>query len=132
MKALKVAQQKSKSQCVLDLEQAKQALENEIEDFNAEKSRLYQKVADALEKYNEALNEAREFTTDIHSEMEEYYENRSDRWKEGDAGSNYQTWMDEWANIDLDEISLEEVADLEMPDMEHYSELDNLPDEVES
>jgi len=64
------------------------------------------KIEEALEKFQEAIapiiEEAEEerqelfgVLDDIVNEMENYYDERSEKWQEGDAGSAYSEWKDQ-------------------------------------
>ncbi len=66
------------------------------------------KVEDAVLEYNgkidelnTALLEANEFVTQVTDAMQEYIDEKSEKWAEGEAGSAYVEWMDTWQNIEL-------------------------------
>jgi len=59
---------------------------------------------------------------DAHSEAEEYYEEKSERWQEGDAGSDFYERMDGWEAVynsiesvkdDIDERITDLVTEIE-------------------
>ncbi len=131
MKKLNKKQADTKAEHVTELDQKRQDLENAIGEYNQTQKEAFEKVQAALDAYNNSVDQAREFVDDIKSEMQSYYDERSEKWQEGDAGSNYQSWIDAWENIDLSEIEVSEPDELDLPDMEHYTELDNLQNEVD-
>ena len=111
---------------ILELEQklndAKLAVAVEMENLTPHMA----KVNDAIDAYNEILSEAKGFAEDISRQQEEYYDERSDAWQDGDKGQEYQSWQEEWANWqpdDVPHIALEADPDIE----EHGEELTQLP-----
>lgn len=67
----------------------------------------------AIATYNEELGEARGFLEDLASEMSSYYDDRSDKWRDGDAGSAYAEWKSAYENFeaeDLEEIVFEDTT----------------------
>jgi hypothetical protein len=65
---------------------------------------------------------------------------KSDKWLEGDRGQAYSTWKEYFENADLEESSLEEPDQIEVPDepselsvdLEDAVEvLEQLPEEME-
>lgn len=87
-----------------------------------------QNAIDALEQardeYNGALQEARDFRDQVVADMEDYYDDRSEAWQEGDAGSAYVEWKDEWETIELEDF------DPPIPELpEDDDNLENLPSE---
>lgn len=96
------------------LEDAYAQVTSAISDFNVER-----------ESYNEIVQEAESFAQDIASQIEGYMDERSDKWREGDRGQEYEAWLSAWQNdVSFDEV--EEIEDPGMPDGE------NLADELES
>lgn len=77
-----------------------------------------------IRDYNEALEEARDWRDDLTGQMQDFYDDKSDKWQEGEAGSDYMTWKDEWEAADLDG----EVDEIDPPDLSHYAILEDLPD----
>lgn len=81
----------------------------------------FNRLKDEIEAYNEIVQEAEGWRSDIVGEMDAYYEDRSEKWQEGDTGSAYFDWKSEWENEELSEID----APSE-PDMDQAETLDNL------
>lgn len=63
----------------------------------------------AIGDLNEALSKCRDFRDEIVGEMQEYIDERSEKWSEGDAGQAYTGWKDEWENFELDDIEPAEI-----------------------
>lgn len=62
-------------------------------------------VETAVENYNLTVQGGNQFLKDIQNEQEGFWEGCSEKWKDGDAGSTYAEWMDQWM-LELDEIAL--------------------------
>jgi hypothetical protein len=75
------------------------------------------------------LDAARDFCESIAERWRDSYEDHSDDWKEGDRGSEIDSMIEEWENVDLSEPDLDgELPDLELED---YAEmLEDLPTEL--
>jgi hypothetical protein len=89
----------------------------------------WERVESALLSLNEKIIEAEEWRGDMASEMQDYFDERSERWQESDAGSNYQDWLTEWGS-ELPEVELDAPEDVEMPEVEALDTLEGLPEEV--
>ena len=86
-----------------------------------------------MQAFNDALAAAREFTEEIHSEMETFYNEKSDKWQEGDAGSAYQSWtgrMGKTSRMTSKKLRLRNSRRLTSPRGE-IEEFENLPDAPE-
>ena len=81
-----------------------------------------------MEKLNGTIEAANEWRNNIHSEMENYYDERSEKWQEGDAGSAYSDWKDNYGN-EFDAVEIELPDELEMPDVAVVEALEELTDE---
>lgn len=90
-------------------------------------------VEDAASAYNEALGEAREFAEDVATTRRETFEDRSERWREGDEGERASGWIEEWERAagELDEVDLERPSAPDEPDLGHDETLDGLPEDSE-
>lgn len=116
------------------------ALDKAVADFNSAMSEAWGEVGAAVESYNEEVTKARDFASEIAGDIESYYDDKSDKWKESERGESYSSWKDEWQGISLDdleleqpsEIEIEEPEDLDEPDADHSTELENLPEEPQA
>lgn len=107
------------------------ALELEIDAYNALMSETWNRVESALTKLNEKIVEAEEWRAEMAAEMQQYFDERSERWQEGEAGCAYQDWINEWDQY-LTEVELEAPEDVEMPDDDAGLVLVNLNEEPSS
>jgi len=79
--------------------------------------------------YNELLERASNLRDEIVSDQETYYEERSERWQQGDKGEAHQEWSDEWAGADLEAV--EEIDEFEVEHPQTLSDLPHEPNEVQ-
>ena len=129
MKKLSKTQEKQHEELTAKLAETFDELSVAIAKFNEEISRLYGDLQPAVDAYNEAVAAANEFAQEVHFEQEGYYDERSDNWRDGDAGSAYSDWMSEW-EVELEPIELDDVPQLDDPSRE--DDFGNLPTEVSS
>lgn len=87
---------------------------------------------DYVAPMNEALNEAHGFADDIANERQSEYDDKSDRWQEGDRGQGAYSWLSavESGRDACDELTFMQspTLDFDMPDV---SEFENIPEEME-
>lgn len=76
----------------------------------------------AIIKYNEVLYDARDFASTITADAQSHYDDKSDKWQEGDRGTSYQDFINEWEGVELDDIDFDDVDD-------HAVKLEELPEE---
>jgi hypothetical protein len=88
-----------------------------------------EKLNKRIQEYNEILSEVESFRDELVGDMESYYDDRSEKWQEGDAGSNYQEWKGEWEALSVDEVP--EVDHPDEPQMDHADELEGVSNEVD-
>lgn len=96
-------------------------------------------VDEAIEEVNGWREDAVESIREIYGKTEDFFDERSDNWKDGDAGSSYMEWMgaiDEAATTLEDELSIDiaALASDELDAIEQWSgileEIPHAPDEV--
>lgn len=75
---------------------------------------------EALSELNGAIQDARELRDEVTGEMEGYYDERSDKWRQSEAGDQYGEWKSAWDEIALD--------DVEEPELDPQA-FEDLPDE---
>lgn len=97
------------------LAQAYTKLDAAISEYNGELELLRNKIERAIGDYNETATEVRDFRDEIAQEIQDYMDERSDAWREGDKGGAYSEWQTQWGNIDLEDLEFELPEDLEAP-----------------
>jgi chromosome segregation ATPase len=78
----------------------------------------------AIDAYNAILADVETWRDEIVGEMESYVEERSEKWHESDAASEYSDWKGEFEGLDASEIDA-----LDIPETELADNLEALPDQ---
>ena len=110
------------------LQNAADEVSKGVEAFNEKMSQLFgEHVEHLVVKYNEILTEAREFRDDIVGRFQEEFDDKSERWQEGDTGQSCQELINEWQEIFVDDNDFEilepELIDDPTKDLEHANNL---------
>lgn len=129
MKALDKEQEKKKGELVDAIRSAHAELETAIKAFNETVETAKDEVQGKLNTLNEKITEAGEWTESIASDMDSYYEEKSERWQEGEKGQEYSAWKEEYENFSADSVDVDFPDDIEVPDCTVGDDLENLPDE---
>ena len=80
------------------------------------KAELVERINRLQDELNSAIQEAEDLRLEVHDAQEEYFNDRSEKWQEGDVGTAYSEWMSEW-DTELEQIECEVLPNLEgMPD----------------
>lgn len=117
MKKLSEQQIKEQEIYIVKIKELQEKLTEEIDRFNKQVSDMWQrKVGRAAEKLNETLRDADSFREQVHAEMEEYFEERSEKWQTSEEGEKFSAWLDSWEAL-IDEVELEEPVPIDPPDM---------------
>src|SRR5262245_34126167 len=104
-----------------------------VEQYNTTMQTLWDEIATAQDAFNQAIVDARDWLEGVEGEMEKYYNDRSERWQEGDAGQAYQEWMQSVNDCDLTEADLSAPTDLDEPEgADAADNLENLEPEPAS
>ena len=140
-----------------DLNEAEGELRTALESFNEESENLWGEVEAALNEFNEkrsalaedleakrtevnnAIEELRSVRDEVVADQENYYDERSERWQEGERGEAYAEWKDTWESaelelvedLELEEEELEAPEALELPGELPFSDLEDLATEFE-
>jgi len=106
MKRLNKTQAARHEELTAKLVEANDDLNAAIKEFNAKIHALREALAPKADAANAIIREANAFVEEIHGEQENYESERSDNWRDGDAGSAYQDWMSSW-ELEIDDLTLE-------------------------
>ncbi len=104
-----------------------EALEKSITAFNDKMVDEFRAVSDAANDYDAAIDEAREWCSDLSGEIADAISEKSDKWQESEKGEAANSWQGCFDDIDLDFSIPDAPDDLDMPDLDHAGALDNLP-----
>ena len=114
---LAIAAQDHRVQSALD------ALQNIVTAAEAAIAACTEQVEAAMEDSNEKRDELRSLLEDIYNTASDYYSERSDRWKESEAGEQYDRWLDVLDNNVVDDLDAPEVTIVayDWPNIENLS-----------
>lgn len=127
MNKLSKAQEREKGDHADAIRDKEEALNKAIEEYNTKLEELKGPVEKAVEEMNAAITAANEWAANIASDMETYYDERSEKWQEGDRGSAYSSWKENFGT-ELDEVEIEFPDALEEVSTGHPEALEELPD----
>jgi hypothetical protein len=119
MKRLTKTDSEQQDSLVRNLNEKAEAVKEVIARIN---SIIADELNPAISDYNSIITDADEFRNEIVGRMDDYVNERSEKWSESEVGENYSSWKDEWENLQLDEI--EPMTNLQI-DAVDFSEGDN-------
>lgn len=112
--------------------QKENSLNEAIEKYNETVEDAYREVEEALSDYNGALNDAREFVDRVRTEFSDEFDEKSEKWQEGDKASAAREWIDSFDTVDLEDVEFEEPELLDEVHCEGLDALENLDTEAAS
>lgn len=121
--SLSKAEQVKRTELVEQLRTAKGKLEDAVAVYNDGLTKLRDELRSKAEEYNTTLVEVRGWTEDIFSQADSDYDDKSDKWRDSDAGEAAQQWKSEWENLGLDEIELELADDISLEDFYDHADI---------
>jgi hypothetical protein len=127
---LSKAELEQRSKLIERLNEAHGKLEAAINGYNEQVAELREPVEQAVSTYNEELAEAAAFAAQIAESRQGEYDDKSDKWQEGDKASAAADWISEWENFEADEIEIEWPDELELPDTGHSENLEGIAEEM--
>jgi len=134
-RTLNLEEKNTKKQLSQELRVKRDSLNEAIDNFNSQVeaaiAELWKDVEVSVEQYNEAVEETNKFVEQVAQEQEKYYSSCEDVWRDGESGSTYMDWINDW-NIVVERIDPDcptlEVGNLEV-DIETF---EGLPHKVTS
>lgn len=100
------------------LREASNAVSELFDELEVERELFEGKARRLIEQIDEAKEEARALMDDEALSAESYYDERSEKWQEGDRGQAYGEWKDrlrEVAESIAEDIEAPEVPDIDRP-----------------
>lgn len=64
----------------------------------------YEELGAAVRAYNLVVVGAKAFADEVASDAQSAHDEKSERWQESDAASEVTDWIQEWENLELEEI----------------------------
>jgi chromosome segregation ATPase len=123
-------QQAEKADHAQTIRKKHEALEQAVAAYNTAMREQRAKVEEALNDLNGAITDAESWREEIANAQEEYYDNKSEKWQEGDKGNAYSSWKDEWGN-EFEQMEEIEFPELEVPECDLPDTIENLNDQPE-
>lgn len=114
-------------------------LEDAVGVFNNALAAARATLQATVDDYNQKVKEVRSQIENVHRELEEAYDQRSDDWKDGEKGIAVKEWLDTLESFpqNIVDVSLDEfIDDLELEDllgddpMDDFNDLDKEPGEA--
>ncbi len=130
MNKLSKEQLKAREEAVENLNKAAELFRTAVEVYNDELKIAWSGLETARITFNEAIEEANAFRQSMLDDMQNFYDEKSEKWQEGDKGQAYQSWMDYWSN-EFDQISdIDEPDEFEeeIPDGSIFYDLNEAPE----
>jgi uncharacterized coiled-coil DUF342 family protein len=127
VKTLTKDHKKQREELISKLDNARGELNSAITDFNNAVESAKEPVTEAWTAYNEIVQEANALLEELASDAQNYFDERSEKWQEGDAGEQYNQWIEQFQEeiCEIDEIDFP--SELEEPDLdEAIDKLENL------
>lgn len=126
MKKIAKEQRDERNQLIATLETRRNELNDKISHFNEQLHQNLEDVKQAHSEVNEALAALKEWRDAVVGDMDNYYDEKSENWQEGDRGQSYTAWKETYENLDI-----EEELDLTLPDeIEEPTDLDQLIEDI--
>lgn len=128
MRKLSREQLATRNQIAQSLDNTAGEIRSIIAKTNAALEAAREQIDALTNRFNELVQEANDFIEGVHDAQQSYANDRSEAWKESDAGQNYDSWMDEWS-AHFDELEEMDFPDeIEEPDFIHPDDLRDLPE----
>jgi uncharacterized protein YukE len=130
MKRLTKDQIEQHSQISTDLHAAHEAVQSAVAEFNAKVAAAYAELEPHVSDFNSEVEKANSFMGEVYADQESFYDEKSEKWQEGDAGEAYRSWMEQWEQV-IEEMELDVPEELGEPDVD-LDTFAQLPSKVES
>lgn len=125
------AQLKQFEELQMKLRKSFDELEEEVVNCNSTILAAWEKVEASRGAYNEIVAEVETFREEIHSAMEDFSSDKTDRWTESDRGQAYHAWMEEWGES-WDELELEQPAEVSLEPDRSVEDFEGLATELDA
>lgn len=113
---------------VAKLAEMRDELEKRVEDVNDALDTAVEALRQGIVEYNELVEEARGFSSDIASQAQEDIGDKSERWQESERGEAAKSWADEWESADFEDVELPQIERIDLGALDHDGTLGELPE----
>lgn len=88
-------------------------------------------VVAAAQDYNGALADAKTFVEEVADRLRGEYDEKSEKWQESDRAQEINDFIEQWENVDLEEVDESETVQPDEIACEHDEALRELPEEFQ-
>lgn len=129
---LSKAQIKERADLTAVLREAGEAYNRAAEVFNAAVEAAWDGLHVAQLNYNAAISDAQQFCADLAEDKRDEYDDKSERWQNGDTGQAASDWIDAWDVVEFEELDTEkpEPVDLIEDTSDLPGRIEDLPEEA--
>jgi hypothetical protein len=92
---------------------------------------LDETVQTVITDYNGALADAKTFVEETAERLRGEYDEKTERWQEGDKGSAANEFIEQWESVDMEDIDESQTVAPDEIVAEHQEGLEGLPTETE-
>ncbi len=131
MRRLSKEQRKRKDDLVKAMAAQEDAYSTALCVYNERVAEAFAEVERERGEYDGAQANIRDFMQELAADMEAYQDEKSDAWREGEAGERYEEWRQRWEDEIGEPEELEAPPSLDEPSETVSSVFDDLPDEPE-
>lgn len=98
-----------------------------IEKSNIQISKIRENIGEGQQKYNDKIAEIKDIYQELASQAQNYYDERSEKWQESDAGNVYEEWIDALGSPEIEELEIELPDEIEEQDFPDFTDDSWLP-----
>lgn len=114
---------------VTDIRAKADALEAAITAYNDGIEKLATALSEAAEEYNGALADVQDFVSGVAEDGRAEFEEKSERWQEGEKGQYADAWLQQWESLELEDFEFDAPEPVEEIDPSSVSDpLADLPE----
>jgi len=110
-------------------QEAAEKLTGAVEAYNEGLAALKAPLEAALQAYQEATAGLKELYEGIAQEAREYYDERSERWQEGEEGAAYNEWAEALEGFEIEEIEIDFPEEIDAPEVADFTDEATFPPE---
>jgi chromosome segregation ATPase len=94
---------------------AREQLDSEQDDANEKIGAIEAAVNEKIADLNALVEEANSLREEIEADAQNYYDEKSEKWQEGERGSAYNDWISSWQDEveEIETVSIDTVAKVE-------------------
>jgi chromosome segregation ATPase len=110
---------------------AAKSLSDAADKYNAAIDEAWQEFAKVVDEVNEVQDELRGFTEETAADLRCQFDDKSEKWQEGEKGQSADGMVNEWEGITFDHIEFDEPDQINLEDVIIYEDFEPLPTDSE-